>query len=137
MKHGSKTQPIVSLSSGEAELHGIGSAISQGLGIQSICRDLGFHYDVQVHSDATAAIGIARRQGLGKIRHLDCPELWVQEKVRSGAIKLTKILGTDNPADAFTKYLDRPLLDKAMARLNLRYATRRAKSAPDTMGVGH
>ena len=137
VKHWSKTQPTVSLSSGEAELHGIGSAISQGLGIQAICKDLGFHYDIQVHSDATAAIGIARRRGLGKIRHLDCTDLWIQEKVRSGAVKLSKILGTENPADAFTKYLDRPLLDKAMAALNLRYATGRAKSAPDTMGVGH
>ena len=102
----------------------------------AICRDLGFRYDVQVHSDATAAIGIARRRGLGKVRHLDCTDLWVQEKVRSGAIKLTKILGTEIPADAFTKYLDCPLMDKAMHRLNLHYATGRAKSAPDTTGIG-
>ena len=135
IKHWSKTQTTVSLSSGEAELHGIGSAISQGLGLQAICRDLGFNYEVRVHSDATAAIGIARRRGLGKVRHLDCADLWVQEKVRSKAVQLTKILGTDNPADAFTKYLDRPLLDKAMASLNLRYSTGRANSAPDTMGL--
>ena len=102
-----------------------------------MCRDLGFHYDVQVHFDATAAIGIARRRGLGKIRHLDCTDLWVQEKVRSGAVTLTKILGTEQPTDPFTKYRDRPLMDKAMASLNLRYATGLAKSAPDTMGVGH
>ena len=91
---------------------------------------------MQVHSDATAAIGIARRRGLGKVRHLDCTDLWVREKVRSGVVKLTKILGTENPADAFTKYLDRPLMDKTMHRLNLHYATGRVKSAPDTMGIG-
>ena len=135
IKHWSKTQSKVSLSSGEAELHGIGSAISQGMGLQAVARDLGFHYDVRVHSDATAAIGIARRRGLGKVRHLDCTDLWIQERVRSKAVQLAKILGTENPADAFTKYLDRGLLEKAMARLNLRYATGRAKSAPDTMGL--
>ena len=50
-------------------------------------------------------------------------------------MQLTKILGTDNPAYAFTKYLDRPLLDKAMASLNLRWSTKKANSALDTMGL--
>ena len=85
----------MALSSGEAKLQGIGSGISQGLGLQAIARDLGFHYNVRVHSDATAAIGIARRRGLGKIRHLDCADLWIQEKVRSGTVQLCKIAGQE------------------------------------------
>ena len=123
------------MSSGEAELHGIGMAISKGLGLQSICKDLGFSYSVRIHSDATAAIGIARRRGLGKVRHLDCTDLWIQEKVRSGAVQLAKMIGTENPAGAFTKYVDRSILEKAMKTLNLRYATGRPKPAPDTMGL--
>ena len=97
MKHWSKTQPTVALSSGEAELQGIGSGISQGLGMQSIARDLGFELKVRVHSDATAAIGIARRRGLGKVRHLDCADLWIQEKIRTGAVQICKVPGADNP----------------------------------------
>ena len=135
VKHWSKTQSTVSLSSGEAELHGIGMAIAQGLGFQALCKDLGFEYKIRVHSDATAAIGIARRRGLGKVRHLDCADLWIQEKVRSGAVTLTKILGTDNPADALTKYVDRQQLEKAMATIGMRKAVGRAKSAPATMGI--
>ena len=136
IKHRSKTQSTVSLSSGKAELHGIGSAIAQGMGLQSICRDLGFEYDIRVHSDATAALGIARRRELGKVRHLDCTDLWIQEKVRSKAVRLAKMLRTENPADAFTKYVDRSTMEKAMKLVNLRYATGRAKSAPATMGLG-
>ena len=75
VQHWSKTQSTVSLSSGEAELRGICDGVSQGLGLQSICRDLGFSYKLRIHSDATAAIGIARRRGMGKIRHLDCSDL--------------------------------------------------------------
>ena len=37
IKHYSKTQTTIELSSGEAELNGIGAGIAQGLGIQSIC----------------------------------------------------------------------------------------------------
>ena len=99
IKHWSKTQPTIALSSGEAELNGIGQGIAQGLGIQSICRDLGYNYGLRIHSDATAAIGIARRRGMGKVRHLDCTDLWVQEVVRSCRVELLKISGAENPAD--------------------------------------
>ena len=57
----SKTQTTFALSSGEAELNGINSGITQGLGLQSIAKDLGFEYKVRVHSDATAALGICCR----------------------------------------------------------------------------
>ena len=135
IKHWSKTQTTVSLSSGEAELHGIGAAIAQGLGLQAICKDLGFTYKIRVHSDATAALGIARRRGLGKVRHLDCADLWVQEKVRTGAVTVAKILGSENPADVLTKYVSKDIMDKALKKLGLRYAGGRAKAAPETMGI--
>ena len=135
MKHSSKTQSTVSLSSGEAELHGICAGTAIGLGLQSLARDLGFSYDVRVHSDATAAIGIARRRGLGKIRHLDCSDLWIQEKVRNKAISLHKVAGSENPADSFTKYVDRAILEKSMAKINMRRSTGRPKAAPDTLGL--
>ena len=112
VKHWSKTQTTIALSSGEAELNGIGQGIAQGLGVQSICRDLGFHHGLRVHTDATAAIGIARRRGMGKIRHLDCTDLWVQEVVRTGRVELLKVPGADNPADVLTKYVEKPLMTK-------------------------
>ena len=54
---------------------------------------------ITVHSDATAAIGIARRNRLGKIRHLDVTDLWMQDKIRSKQISLLKVLGADNVAE--------------------------------------
>ena len=54
-----------------------------------------------MHSDATAAIGIARRKGLGKLRHLKVEDLWIQQKVRDKTMEIVKVLGTDNPADIF------------------------------------
>ena len=69
IRHWNTTQITISLSSGEAELHGIAKGISHAIGMQSLCRDLGWSYKLRVHSDAVAAIGIARRRGLGK--HID------------------------------------------------------------------
>ena len=135
VKHWSKTQSTIALPSGETKLSGIGSGIAQALDVHGLCADMGWTLKPRLHSDATAAIGIAKRRGLGKVRHLHCTDLWVQEKVRNGDIKLLKILGTDNPADAFTKYLDRACMEKAIAAMNLEFKTGRAKSAPATIGL--
>ena len=71
--------------------------------MQSIAKDLGFEYKVRVHSDATAALGICRRRGLGKVRHLGVADLWALDKVRTGVIELVKVLGLETPADIMTK----------------------------------
>ena len=60
---------------------------------------------MRVWTDSSAALGIASRSGLGKLRHLETHTLWVQEKVRTGAISLKKVWGEVNLADLFTKHL--------------------------------
>ena len=83
-----------------------------------------------MHTEATAAIGIARRRGLGKIRHLDTTDLWVQEVVRSGRVELLKVSGDSNVADIMTKHVDRALLDKMLTRMNMIKLSGRPESAP-------
>ena len=130
IKHWSVTQSTVTLSSGEAELNGICKGSSIGLGLQSIARDLGFHWELKVHSDATAAIGICRRRGLGKIRHLAVADLWIQDKVRASDLHLVKVLGANNPADILTKYVPRDALEKHVEFMGCHYEDGRAASAP-------
>ena len=48
--------------------------------------------------DATAAIGVSQRIGLGKLRHLETQSLWLQEAVRDKRIGLSKVHGPVNPA---------------------------------------
>ena len=130
IKHWSTTQSTVALSSGEAELGGICRGASIGLGLQSLALDLGIPLDLEVLTDATAAIGICRRRGLGKIRHLATADLWVQDRVRRGDFKLTKVLGTDNPADMLTKHISRDVMLRHMERIGIAAESGRAKSAP-------
>ena len=57
--------------------------------------------------------------------------LWVQEKVRTGAVKVRKVRGDVNPADIFTKHL--PSRDKVHQLAGLfgcEYRSGRAASAP-------
>ena len=114
---------------------GIGQGMAQGLGLQSLAKDMQWPLKVRLFSDATAAIGICKRRGLGKVRHLHTTDLWVQEKVRKGDIELLKVLGTENPADAFTKYLDAASLDRAMSKLNVEFMEGRPACAPAAMGI--
>ena len=130
VKHWSKTQSTISLSSGEAELHGITQGAAQALGVKSLMADMGWSININLHSDATAAIGIARRKGLGKIRHLDTADLWIQDQIRKGDFALVKVAGADNPADILTKNVDKPLLLKHMETLGLSVQEGRAESAP-------
>ena len=96
----------------------------------SLYADLGKKVELMIHSDATTAIGIARRRGLGKLKHLDCEELWIQGKDRNKEVKLVKELGTSNPADILTKYLDQKTLQSALQTMNMRSEVGRPMSAP-------
>lgn len=130
IKHWSTTQSTVALSSAEAELTGICKGAAQSLRLQSLAVDLGISLNVTVMTDATAAIGIARRRGLGKVRHMATADLWIQNRLRRKDFALMKIPGSDNPADMLTKHVDRATMLKHIAKLGLRYKGGRAASAP-------
>jgi len=104
VKHWSSTQPGVALSSGEAEYVGVVRGAGQGLGFQALMRDMGLELPLRIWTDSSAAMGIAGRQGLGKLRHLETHTLWVQQAVRTGRFELRKIPGEQNPADLLTKH---------------------------------
>ena len=130
IKHWSITQPTIALSCGEAELEGICRGAANALGLQSLANDLGIRLDVEILTDATAAIGICRRPGLGKIRHLHVADLWVQDRLRKKDFTLTKVLGSENPADLLTKHVSRELMVRHMESIGIRSESGRAGSAP-------
>ena len=103
VKHWSVTQKVVTHSSGEAELAGVVRGASEGCGMQSLAAELGVALKVSIHADSSAAIGICRMTGIGKVRHLAVTQLWVQERLRAGSFTLHKVAGDSNPADILTK----------------------------------
>ena len=75
-----------------------------------MAKDLGFDYKIQLATDATAALGMTKRLGIGRVRHLDTSLLWMHSKARDGDIDVAKVDGQDNCADIMTKYVARPML---------------------------
>ena len=99
LKTWSKTLPTLCLSSCESELAAIVRACGEGLGAQSILNDFGFIVKLIVRSDATAAIGICQREGLGRVRHLATADLWIQQLARRKGVQLEKWPTDHNPSD--------------------------------------
>ena len=81
IKSWSKNQSIVALSSAEAELYGIIKASGETLGIMSILQDWGSPSKADIMTDASAAMRILNRTGLGKLRHVDTSYLWLQQNI--------------------------------------------------------
>ena len=130
LKSWATSQTVVALSSGEAELYAMTKAASQTIGIMSMAADFGETMSGEVRSDASAAIGIVHRQGLGKVRHIEVQNLWLQEHVASGKLKVSKVAGEANPADLMTKFLSRPDIDYKAKMLGFQVVQGRADTAP-------
>eukprot|EP00969_Alexandrium_andersonii_P015993 699866-Alexandrium_andersonii.AAC.1 len=63
---------------------GVVKGVAEGLGLGAVAQDLGFAVALEVCADSSAAIGICRRAGIGRARHLGVGQLRVQERVCSG-----------------------------------------------------
>ena len=105
VKTWSTTRAIVALSSGEAELYALTKVAANALGLVSLAADFGLELNLHIYTDASAAMGIVHRQGVGKLRHIRVQYLWVQQKLQEGELSVKKVLGQDNPADLMTKHL--------------------------------
>ena len=98
-------QTAIALLSGEAELCALVNGAAQSYGIMAMLADFGLEVSCAVCTDASTAIGMVHRQGLGKTKHIDAQYLWIQKDVLEGKLGVVKV-GTDaNPADLMAKYL--------------------------------
>ena len=102
------------------------------MGVRSIMRDLGVNLAMTIQTDASAAKGIASRRGLGRLRHIEVNQLWVQEKVSTGEITIKKIGTKDNLADALTKHVEAEVLNKHIHGTNQAIAPGRHDIMPES-----
>ena len=116
--------------SGEAEYYGIVKGAGIAIGLQNMLKDFDVEMKIEIRTDASAAKGIANRRGLGKVRHMEVSQLWVQEKVSEGRIKIVKVKGEDNIADALTKHVDHDNITRHLTGTGQRIANGRHELAP-------
>ena len=134
MYSSSRTQKVISLSSGEAEVYAASSSACGSI-LLFCYRQAG----VVVHHllDSSAARGILSRQGVGRIRHLSCRILSLQtlvklrkefsvdqhgRKLHSSCHVVSAVHGNLNLADLGTKRLAKKRLLELMGFCNLGFA---------------
>ena len=116
----SKTQATIARSSGESELYALVRASAEGLGMATLLSDFGVvDPRVSVGMDASAAIGMAQRTGLNKVRHVEVDVLWLQEQQARRLLPITKVPGQENPSDLCTKNVPVGLLEKYLKKLSV------------------
>ena len=130
LKSYSKQQRTIALSSAEAELHAMVAASAECLGVSALLKDMGKSVAGDIYSDSSAALGIAQRQGIGKLRHVRTQALWVQEVRAEGRLGYHKVLGSRNPSDAMTKYMTSVLLEQHITTVGMISRGGRAEAAP-------
>ena len=126
----SKTQATIAKSSGESELYALVRASAEGLGICTLLSDFGAKDPrVAIGMDASAAIGMAQRTGLNKVRHVEVDVLWIQEQQARRMLPISKIPGASNPSDLCTKNVPVALLEQYLGQMNVYFAEGRADIA--------
>ena len=101
----SKTQSTIAQSSAESELLAIVKAATEALGMFFLAADLRIALTARIHVDASVALGILERRGVGRVRHLDVGGFFLQERALRRAVGFMKVTGTSNPVDFMTKRL--------------------------------
>ena len=130
IKAWSSTQPIIAMSSGEAEYYAMVKSASTALGLQAMAKEVGYSLNIMLCVDSSAAIGISSRRGLGKVRHIELNQLWLQEHVATGRIIAHKVPGQTNVSDCLTKHSSREKIDSSMKSASCSFAVGRHEIMP-------
>jgi len=99
-----KDQGFLAQSSCEAELSGIHRGCITGIYLQNLWQEMfGEVLPIKVETDASAARAVAMRAGVGRVRHLELRQLYIQQLTKAERVQILKIPGGDNTADIGTK----------------------------------
>jgi len=108
----SKRQPIVALSSAEAEFYAASIAACETEYLRKMYESLGFKQEkpTTMYEDNQGTIFMSRSVGaFNRSKHIDTRVFRLRELVASGVLSLVKVLTTYNVADIFTKGLAGPV----------------------------
>ena len=108
VKTWSASQGPFALSSAEAEFYDMIEAVTRAKGLLSLANEIGFRdlsNVVHLGTDSSAAKSFVSRKDLGKMRHIEIRDLWLQKEVLEGKVLGSKVPATENLAVLMTKLL--------------------------------
>jgi hypothetical protein len=117
-----RKQSLIALSMAEAEYIALTSVAREVLFLQALVDELyGTTQDsIPIYCDNQGAISLASNNKFhGRTKHIDLRYHYIRELVKNGTLHLEYCPTEENLADAFTKALPRPRLDKLRAKMFL------------------
>ena len=123
LKCWSRTHATLALSSAAAELAAALKGSCECMCIMSMLRDFVKTCNGVMLGDASAALGVIRRQGVGRMKHIDVNMRWVRQKAAERTLDFQKFPGASNPADRVTKFVSKERIDYYMGLMNCGYPT--------------
>ena len=115
----SRTQPVIALSTCEAELLAVSAGAVEGRHIQNVLAELSRKATIRIYSDSSSARAVVMRRGPGRLRHMEIRHLWLQDEMRAKRIEIRAVPTADNPADMMTKAPGITSLELQSARVGL------------------
>ena len=88
----------------------------------TVAKEVGFKHvegDIVLGTDSSAAKSFVARRGLGRMRHIEVRDLWLQQEVLAGRVRVVKVKGEMNPADLMTKFLSREEIEARLSGFNV------------------
>ena len=118
----SRVQNCVSLSSCEAELRAILTAVQEGEGISTLIEQLATKkVEIVLHTDSSSARAVLLNRGLSRrVRHLDIAVCYLQERIQeAGNLKVVWCPTSAMVADIMTKCLSLELFERHQNALGI------------------
>ena len=110
----SKLQPIVALSSAEAEYIALCDAGKEGLWMKRFIQELGFEQkETKIMIDNQSAMTMSKHQMTKpRTKHIALRYHWIREQVQNKTFKLKYVPTDENIADTMTKNLNKQKFNK-------------------------
>ena len=118
----SKLQPVVTLSTTEAEYVAGVAAGKEICWMQNLLGELGYHAPApsKLYTDNQSALSVAKNpEHHGRMKHLDLSFYWLRDKVQNNTLIPLYLQTEDMPADLLTKALPRPQVVKLRSMMGL------------------
>ena len=114
-------QPVVALSSTEAEYMAATEATREALWLKWLVNELGVPQNqVIVHCDNQSTMFLSKNQAFSdRTKHIEKKYHFVRELIDKGEVDLVKIAGEKNPADMLTKVVPTEKLRLCMSLSNV------------------
>ncbi|GAA0173320.1 hypothetical protein LIER_41501 [Lithospermum erythrorhizon] len=117
----SKLQPVVALSSCEVEYVAMTEAVKEMIWLQTFLKELNLEYGSNtLYCDSQSAIYLAKNPIFhARTKHIGLRYHFILSVLENVVLKLEKILGDQNPADMFTKVVNKEKLKLCSTSVNL------------------